>query len=430
MTDTWFALRDDSMISQDEFIDYLVQADECLNKRPVNQLARFGRWCQRRPALAPMGLALMLVTLLGFAGVVWQLFRAEGARSVAVQEKVRARSADAYIPPKGYVCYRTSSKITVDGRPDEPAWQAVPWTDDFVDIEGDRRPPPRFRTRTKMLWDSDYFYIAAELDEPHLWATLTEHDSVIFHDNDFEVFIDPDGDNHNYAEFEINALNTGWDLLLPKPYKDGGRADNSWEIPGLKTAVRMNGTLNDPHDTDRGWTVELAFPWRVLGSLSNAPAPPRDGDQWRVNFSRVEWRTDIADGKYRKVPNRREDNWVWSPQRAIDMHWPETWGYVQFSTAPVGTAPFRADSAGPVRHLLHRVYYAQRKFQEEHGHFAQALGELDLPQLDHEMLASPLTLEVAEDRYDVLAELRLPNGNTQHWHIRNDSRIWKDINDF
>ena len=70
-----------------------------------------------------------------------------------------------------------------------------------------------------MLWDDTYFYIGAELVEPHLWATLTQHDSVIFHDNDFEVFIDPNGDNHEYYEFEINALGTGWDLLLPRPYQ-------------------------------------------------------------------------------------------------------------------------------------------------------------------------------------------------------------------
>ena len=43
------------------------------------------------------------------------------------------------------------------------------------------------------------------------------------------MFIDPDGDNHLYYEFEINALNTVWDLLLPKPYRDGGPALNGWE---------------------------------------------------------------------------------------------------------------------------------------------------------------------------------------------------------
>lgn len=146
-----------------------------------------------------------------------------------------AAEGAAYVPPKGYVCYRASGPVKVDGRLDETAWQQVPWTDPFVDIEGDAKPRPRFRTRVKMLWDAQYFYVGAELEEPHVWGTLTEHDSVIFQDNDFEVFIDPNGDNHEYYEFEINALNTGWDLLLPRPYKDGGKAVNSWEIPGLKS---------------------------------------------------------------------------------------------------------------------------------------------------------------------------------------------------
>ena len=177
------------------------------------------------------------------------------------------------ITPRGYVCYRAAQPPKIDGRLDDAAWQAVPWTEDFRDIEGDRRPKPRFRTRAKMLWDDKYFYIGAELEEPHVWGTLTQHDAVIFNDNDFEVFIDPNGDNLEYAEFEMNALNTSWDLFLPKPYKDDGRADNSWDIAGLKTAVHVNGTLNNPTDRDTGWSVEIAIPWE---SLANSPtARPR-----------------------------------------------------------------------------------------------------------------------------------------------------------
>ena len=100
------------------------------------------------------------------------------------------------------------------GRLSHSDWQRAPWTDLFVDIEGDVKPRPRFDTRVKMLWDESYFYVGAVLNEPHVWATLTEHDSVIFHDNDFEVFIDPDGDNHQYYEYEINAFGTDWDLRL------------------------------------------------------------------------------------------------------------------------------------------------------------------------------------------------------------------------
>src|SRR5690348_6464944 len=93
--------------------------------------------------------------------------------------------------PKSYDCLRARGVVEIDGRLDDAAWAAVPWTDYFVDIEGDGKPKPRFRTRVKMLWDDEYFYIAADMEEPHVWATLTRHDSVIFRDNDFEVFIDP-----------------------------------------------------------------------------------------------------------------------------------------------------------------------------------------------------------------------------------------------
>jgi hypothetical protein len=231
--------------------------------------------------------------------------------------------------PRSYACRKTSSAIRVDGRLDDTGWRRTAWTSAFVDIEGPVKPRPRFRTRAKMLWDESHFYVAAEMEEPHVWATLADHDSVIFRDNDFEVFLNPSGDGLNYFEFEINALNTGWDLFLPRPYKMKGRADNSWEIPGLQTAVHVDGTLNDPRDRDRGWTVEIAFPWAAFAS--RAPVRrPAVGESWRVNFSRVEWRVDIKGGRYVKAPGMKEDNWVWSPQGVVDMHVPEKWGYVRF----------------------------------------------------------------------------------------------------
>lgn len=232
--------------------------------------------------------------------------------------------------PKSYDCSRAKSPVSIDGSLDEAAWKAAPWTDDFVDIEGDKKPRPRFRTRAKMLWDHEYFYIAAEMEEPHVWGTLTKHDSVIFHDNDFEVFIDPNGDTLEYYEFEINALNTGWDLFLDKPYRHGGKARNEWSIPGLRTGVHIVGTLNNPADRDTAWTVEIAFPWKALAEFAHKPAPPRPNDEWRVNFSRVEWQHEIVAGEYQKVPKTREDNWVWSPQGLINMHVPEKWGRVRF----------------------------------------------------------------------------------------------------
>lgn len=232
---------------------------------------------------------------------------------------------------KEYVCHRAGGKMVIDGHLTEPDWRKAAATDLFVDIEGAVRSQPRFGTRAKMLWDDDYFYIAAIMEEPHVWGTLTKRDAVIFHDNDFEVFIDPDGDRNEYYELEINALNTVWDLFLTRPYRDRGKAINEWDIAGLRTGVQVDGTINDPRDIDRGWSVEIAIPWRALAEYAHRPAPPVDGDVWRINFSRVEWRHQIVAGKYQKAPQTREDNWVWSPQGVIDMHRPEHWGKVRFS---------------------------------------------------------------------------------------------------
>lgn len=176
-----------------------------------------------------------------------------------------------------------------------------------------------------MLWDDEHFYIYAWMEEPRVWATLTEHDSVIFQDNDFEVFIDPDGDALRYFEFEVNAFGTTWDLYLERPYRDGGVADDSWEAHA-QVAVFVDGVINDPRVVCRGWGVEIAFPW---DRFTDHPRP-QVGESWRVNFSRVEWHTNVVNDQIIKVPDTLEDNWVWSPQGVIDMHQPEMWGVVEF----------------------------------------------------------------------------------------------------
>ena len=226
---------------------------------------------------------------------------------------------EAPSPSLTYVCPFTKTPPSIDGKLDDAVWRKAKWTSDFVDIEGASRPTPRFRTRVKMLWDRQYLYIAAELEEPDVKATLTEHDSVIFHDNDFEVFLKPLPKTPSYYEFEMNALNTGWDLYLAKPYKLGGAADNSWDIAHLRTAVAIRGTLNRSSDKDRGWTIEIAYPLNAFASRQSVPAP-EPGTAWRINFSRVEWKAGQA----------KEDNWVWSPQGLVDMHVPERWGFLRF----------------------------------------------------------------------------------------------------
>lgn len=219
--------------------------------------------------------------------------------------QLTARACNSSMPepqipfaPKRYVCYRTAETMTIDGGMDEAAWETAPWTDTFVDIRGDLEPQPYLDTRAKILWDDTYFYFLFQLEDPHTRATFTEHDSYIFHeDSDIEIFIDPDGNTHLYFEIEENAFGIYWDLSLDKPYRDDG-----------------------------GWTGEFAFRWNSFHATRHQPSAPTPGNQWRVNFSRVRWELEMDSeaNTYTRVGTfGDEENWGWSPQGLISMHYPE-----------------------------------------------------------------------------------------------------------
>ena len=280
-----------------------------------------------------------------------------------------------FIPEK-YVAYKTEVPITVDGDLTDSEWGNVEWTKEFNDLEGDKKPAPLYSTKTKMLWDDDYFYFAAELIEPHIWATLIDHDDIILYNNDFELFLDPDGDTHNYCEIEMNALTTVWDLILTKPYRDGPKVIDSWHAYGLKKAVKIYGTLNDPSDIDDKWTLELAIPWKVMEELSSHAGAPVNGEQWRVNLMRVNHKIDITDGVYkRKVdPSTNKPfpnfNWIWVVAGNSGCHAPELWGFVQFSDKKSRDDTFIDDKNDDVKWALRQIYYRQRAFQKEHSEYA------------------------------------------------------------
>lgn len=350
--------------------------------------------------------------------------------AATITSAVRADSLDDWKRmkpqvPRSYVAARAAEAPVIDGSLADAAWEATPWTDAFVDIEGDIRPAPTHRTRAKMLWDDRCFYVAAQLDEPHVWATIRDHDAVIFHDNDFEVFVDPDGDNHHYYEFELNALNTGWDLFLAKPYKDGGKAEDAFELAGLRTAVAVQGTLNDPSDTDEGWSVEIAIPWAAFDRpAGRAAVAPQPGERWRVGFSRVEWQTTIEDGRYVKVPNRPENNWIWSAQGIVDMHRPERWGSVVFS--PAGStldAPPAPDPDQPIRDLLMEVYHRQRSYQGTHGSWAYELGPLGMEPAAWEAIGVEPVITRTPEGYTATLAIERDGAAVGVWRVEQDSRL-------
>jgi len=285
--------------------------------------------------------------------------------------------------PHQYTASFTSVRPAIDGDINERVWANIPWSENFTDIEGSKKPAPFFDTRCKMIWDCDNLYIAAELKDDHVWANVKKHDEVIFQDNDFEVFIDPNDNAQQYFEIEVNALNTVWELFLPKAYRNGSGSLISWDAPGLRSGVKVQGTVNRSSDKDGGWTVEMAIPYSALNIGDNVKIPKED-DIWRINFSRVQWDTHLADGQYVKNrdatgKNLPERNWVWSPQGIINMHYPERWGYLKFGSASKESKPFAFPYAARAKNYLWLVYYKQQAYRDKQGKYAKSLKKLGIP---------------------------------------------------
>ena len=316
------------------------------------------------------------------------------------------------ITPNSYIAYKTSQQIQIDGEENDISWSKVEWSQSFLDIEGVKKPT--YNTQVKMLWDDTYLYILAKMEEPHVWGNLKEKDTIIFYNNDFEVFIDPDGDTHNYYELEINALNTNWDLFISKPYREGNVVLNDWTVTGLKSAVKVNGTLNNPNDIDEGWVVEMAIPWSVYKTSYFEKNVPVD-KFWRVNFSRVNWDFQITDGKYERKKDAEgkllhEYNWVWSPTGVVNMHEPEKWGYVYFSSKEAGEKDsFKIPQDEKIKWELYKLHRAQKIYYSSHKTFATSIDSLTTSAIivDHKTLKP--TLENHSTGYNITVKSPFSN---------------------
>lgn len=281
--------------------------------------------------------------------------------------------------PHQYTILRTTDKMQIDGKDNEKAWSKAPWTKMFTDIVSGKEEGASTNTRCKLLWDDDLLYLYAELDESDIWASVKEHDQAVFQDNAFEMFLDIEGTGYGYYEFQINAFGTVWDLFMPRPYRNGGLALSSWDIKDLKKSISLNGTINNPNDTDKSWSVELAIPFKSV--CMNVKQQPVIGTVWRMNFSRVEWDCDTTKGNY----VRRRDSvsklsdahyLVWSPQGIVDLHYPERWGYVQFSDH-LSSSSFLSEGEEDMKLILWKYYYLQKNFKNRYGRYASSIEQLN-----------------------------------------------------
>jgi len=259
---------------------------------------------------------------------------------------------DAKIPH--YTAYRVAAPLDIDGRLDEPAWQSAPRSPRFVDLVTGRRP--LHDTRAAVLWDDEHLYVGFWVEEPYLAATITERDAPVYKENDVEVFI---AGADAYYEFEVNPLGTIYEAFFvwEDAYERGGFSGEEefqrdapgvkpwngvgftthprgprigffrWDLPGLRCAVFADGVVNDRATRARGWTVEAAFPWAGMQWLARGDGralPPREGDVWRMDFSRFNQRKEAP-------PAEDSGGWAWSAHGVWDSHIPELFPYIHFT---------------------------------------------------------------------------------------------------
>jgi hypothetical protein len=331
-----------------------------------------------------------------------------------------------YNPPH-YICRRTKLAYPgePDGRLDKDFWNQAEPIIAFHDIEGDSRPLPLKKTEVRLLWDDQYLYIGAWLEENEIWATVSERDNIIYYDNDFEVFLSPKHSSHRYYEIELNAKNTVWDLMMEKPYRDLAHRIIAWDIRDLKSAVFVEGKLNTPDYSNKFWSIELLIPWFPLRECDHDECRPSHlapdiGEFWRLNFSRVNWRLDIVDGKYKKRIDPStgkpfpEYNWVWAPTGVIDIHMPEMWGYLIFGNE---STDFSMPPDAAAEWQLRKLYYKERNYGAAHGCYTADFEKLRgtgiwtvIPQID----ITPNLFEIS-----------VPSENGR-LYIRQDGYLWRD----
>ncbi|WP_437724083.1 carbohydrate-binding family 9-like protein [Sorangium sp. So ce861] len=204
--------------------------------------------------------------------------------------------------------------VTIDGRLDEPAWQAAARTGPFVNV-GTGREDPSLPTQgeARLLWDDGFLYVGFDVSDatitggfpqdardPHLW----ERDTV-------EVMIDPDGDgdNKDYYEIQISPQNLVFDSQFddynaPRGGPSGPFGHQEWSA-GLTSAVTLRGTIDDGSDRDGGYVVEAKIPWTAFAKARSAPPSP--GDAWRMNFYAMQnnggaaWSPILGEGNFHRA---------------------------------------------------------------------------------------------------------------------------------
>ena len=180
----------------------------------------------------------------------------------------------------------TSEPIKIDGKLNEATWSKAA-------VLGFNPLPGSGCTengKVRIIWDKKYVYIGAVLKDSDIVQESDTNGSFFYRTGDvLEVFIRPVG-KRCYWEIYGTPNNKKSSFLFPSKRKAKGRAglagSIAHEIPGLKTAAVLNGTLNNDSNRDTEWTIEMAIPINELEKSGIKIAP---GEKWIFHIGRYNY---------------------------------------------------------------------------------------------------------------------------------------------
>jgi hypothetical protein len=275
--------------------------------------------------------------------------------------EAQLRERIAQVPEISVDKLEKTDKITVDGKLDEAAWKTAPVLGPFVDVKSGGAPKDSpVNGSARILWNDTNLYLGFEVQEANLVGGFpkTAKDPHLWTKDTVEIMVDPDGDgdNEDYYEIQIGPQNLVFDSQYdkynePKTEPDGPFGHEDWSSK-LKSAVVLDGTLDKPEDTDKGYTVEAMIPWKSFNKAKKTP--PALGDTWRLNLyamkdnSGVAWSPIYDQGNFHKASRFGRVRFTakgWTPPAETpDGGAPAAEG----SAAPAGSAAPSASAMMPV----------------------------------------------------------------------------------
>lgn len=222
-----------------------------------------------------IGVVLLLV-VVGSLVVRW--------RPTTAQEKPA-------LPTAAFECRWANTPPTIDGVGDDATWKDAATIDHFyLPWLGKKARKAKTATRAKLLWDREYLYFLADMDDADLYADVTEHNGPTWDNDVFELFFKPDRAKGGYYEFQVNALGTSLEIFIPQRGSGKLQPFTAESQFHLAAKVKTRGTLNKWSDKDEGWTVEGRIPWTDFMKTGGRP----DVDErWQFALCRYDYSVEF-----------------------------------------------------------------------------------------------------------------------------------------